>query len=255
RTLRCAIVGRAAEAVNIFTRRRYHRESRNTASSAVPKTLALRHVPFEDLGLLEPLLVELDHDIVYVEAPTSDLSQIDALAADLLVVLGGPIGAYESDLYPFLDREVELLSARLHARRPTLGICLGAQLMARALGARVYASGTKEIGWASLDLSPEGRSTPLRHLADVAVLHWHGDTFDLPEGAERLASTAVCRNQAFRIGNHALALQFHAEAAGPALEAWFVGHACEIGATPGLTVPQLRADTARYSDALVRQGR
>src|SRR5690606_33055345 len=80
RTLRCAIVGRAAEAVNIFTRRRYHRESRNTASSAVPKTLALRHVPFEDLGLLEPLLVELGHDIVYVEAPTSDLSQIDALA-------------------------------------------------------------------------------------------------------------------------------------------------------------------------------
>jgi GMP synthase (glutamine-hydrolysing) len=221
----------------------------------VPQTLAIRHVPFEDLGLLAPLLAELGHDVRYVEAPTADLASLDPLTPDLLVVLGGPIGVYENDRYPFIDREIALLQARLHAKRPTLGICLGSQLMARALGARVYSSGTKEIGWAPLTLSAEGRRSPLRHLDGTAVLHWHGDTFDLPDGAVHLASTTVCRNQAFSIGTHALALQFHGEAAGLALESWFVGHACEIGATPGLSVPQLRADTARHSAALMRQGR
>jgi GMP synthase (glutamine-hydrolysing) len=94
----------------------------------------------------------------------------------------------------------------------------------------------------------------LAHLAGTAVLHWHGDTFDLPADAVRLAATAVCANQAFSVGEHALALQFHAEAAGRALEAWFVGHACEIGATPGLDVAELRADTARHSAAIERRG-
>jgi GMP synthase (glutamine-hydrolysing) len=87
------------------------------------------------------------------------------------------------------------------------------------------------------------------------VLHWHGDTFDLPAGAVRLASTPACRNQAFCAGSHALALQFHAEACGAALEAWFVGHACEIAATPAVSVLQLRADTQRFSAALERAGR
>jgi GMP synthase (glutamine-hydrolysing) len=86
------------------------------------------------------------------------------------------------------------------------------------------------------------------------VLHWHGDTFDLPDGAVRLASTTVCKNQAFCIGSHALALQFHAEAAGRALEAWFVGHTGEIAATPGINVPQLRGDTARCTAAIERAG-
>jgi GMP synthase (glutamine-hydrolysing) len=221
----------------------------------VPHTLAIRHVPFEDLGLLAPLLAERKHDVRYVEAPTADLGAIDPLAADLLVVLGGPIGVYENDRYPFLDAEIALLTQRLGAGRPTLGICLGSQLMAKALGARVYPSGVKEIGWAPLALTAEGTESCLRHLAEVAVLHWHGDTFDLPAGAVRLASTAVFENQAFSVGRHALGLQFHAEAAGRPLEAWFVGHACEIAATSGLGVPQLRADTLRSSPGLERHGR
>jgi GMP synthase (glutamine-hydrolysing) len=112
----------------------------------------------------------------------------------------------------------------------------------------------KEIGWAPLDLTAEGRASCLRHLAGAAVLHWHGDTFDLPQGAVRLASTPACDNQAFSWGKAALGLQFHAEAAGTALESWFVGHAAEIGATPGISVPRLRADTARCSAAMIAAG-
>ncbi len=178
------------------------------------------------------MLTERKHSIRYVEAPTTDLRQLDALAPDLLVVLGGPIGVYENDRYPFVDAEIALLQRRLAAGKPTLGICLGSQLMAKALGARVYPSGIKELGWAPLDLTREGSASCLSHLV-TPVLHWHGDTFDL------FRSEPCCSpprphaaTQAFSAGRHALGLQFHAEACGQPLEAWFVGHACEIAGTP-----------------------
>jgi GMP synthase (glutamine-hydrolysing) len=103
-------------------------------------------------------------------------------------------------------------------------------------------------------LTPAGAASCLKHLGDAHVLHWHGDTFDLPAGAVHLASTPACRNQAFSFGEHALALQFHAEAYGRALEAWFVGHTCEIGATPNVSVGALRAATERHSTELVERG-
>ena len=220
----------------------------------MPATLALRHVAFEDLGLLAPLLAERGHAIRYVDVPTADLDTVDALAPDLLVVCGGPIGVYENDRYPFLDREIEWLAKRIAARRPLLGICLGAQLIAKTLGASVYPSGTKELGWSPVTLTPAGAASCLKHVADIAVLHWHGDTFDLPDGAVHLASTPACRNQAFTFGETTLALQFHAEAAGRALEAWYVGHGCEIAATPGASVGALRAAAARFSPALAERG-
>ena len=217
-------------------------------------TVALRHVPFEDLGLLAPLLAKRGHSVRYVEVPVGGLETVDALAPDLLVVLGGPIGVYENDAYPFIDAEVALLEKRIASGKTVLGICLGSQLVARALGARVYPSGVKEIGWAPIELTDDGRASCLRRLEDTAVLHWHGDTFDLPAGARRLASTRVCANQAFSYGPSTLALQFHAEAAGAALEAWFVGHTAEISNTPGISVKGLRADTARCTSAIERAG-
>src|SRR5262249_57807158 len=111
--------------------------------------------------------------------------------AEVLIVLGGPIGVYQEQDYPFLTDELRVLERRLAADLPTLGICLGAQLMARALGAKVYAGPRKEIGWSPLHLSAAGRRSCLAPLAkrQAAVLHWHGDTFDLPAGATHLAST------------------------------------------------------------------
>jgi len=216
--------------------------------------LVIRHLSFEDLGHLGPLLEERGHQVRFVEAGQDDLGGIDSLSPDLLVVLGGPIGVYEEENYPFLTTEIALLQARLAAKRPTLGLCLGAQLMARALGARVYFSGRKEIGWAPLTLSKAGLRSPLRHLTSP-VLHWHGDTFDLPAGAEHLASTAQTLNQAFAVEGYGLGLQFHPEVTAAGLERWYIGHACEISGVPGLSVPALRAAAARHAGALAKAGR
>ena len=148
------------------------------------------------------------------------------------MVLGGPIGAYETDIYPFLKSEIDLIEYRLSRDLPTLGICLGSQLMAKALGSRVFAGPVKEIGWGGIALTRDGASSCLNPLgeADARVLHWHGDSFDLPAGARRLASNAHYENQAFAYGRNALALQFHLEADPRQLEEWYVGHAVELAA-------------------------
>lgn len=218
--------------------------------------VAIRHLVFEDLGSFAAVLAGRGIRLDYLDAGVDDLAQIDPLGVDLLVVLGGPIGAYEEAIYPFINDELALLRRRLAEDRPTLGICLGAQLMARALGASVYPGPAKEIGWKPLQLTEAGRQSPLAALAPelTSMLHWHGDTFDLPEGATLLASTDICRHQAFAWGRHALGFQCHPEALGRYLERWLIGHACELGAT-GMSVPQLRADNAQYAPALEIQGR
>jgi GMP synthase (glutamine-hydrolysing) len=130
--------------------------------------------------------------------------------------------------YPWLADEIAAVRQRLSHGRPLLGICLGAQIMAAALGAPVYAGPCAEIEWSAVTLSAAGRLSPLRHLSACPVLHWHGDTFDLPPGAIGLASTALTPHQAFSFGSAALALQFHPEVDADRFEAWLVGHTVEL---------------------------
>lgn len=210
--------------------------------------LVLRHLAFEDAGLFNDPLRERGYAIREVDAGVN-ATRSDLEGADLLIVCGGPIGVYETDRYPFLVDEIAALQTRLHATRPTLGLCLGAQLMAAALGARVYPGGTKELGWAPLQLSAAGQASALGVLADLPVLHWHGDTFDLPPGATLLASTSMYPNQAFSVGLHALALQFHAEADSRRIEQWLIGHTGELSGA-GIDINALREASHRHGPAL-----
>jgi GMP synthase (glutamine-hydrolysing) len=213
--------------------------------------VALRHVAFEDLGLLAPIMEREGWDVSFGEAAVDDLGHASIRNAELVIVLGGPIGVYETDDYPFLASEIALIEYRLSRDLPTLGICLGSQLMAKALGSGVYKGPFEEIGWGTIDLTEEGRSSCLGALQDedAVVLHWHGDTFDLPRGATRLASNRNYDNQAFAYGRNALALQFHLEADPRRLEEWYVGHTAELAAVK-VSVAELRAATQRHRDGL-----
>lgn len=224
----------------------------------MPTAVALSHVAFEDLGSLAPVLEERGFTIRAVDACTADLPGLDPLGPDLLVVLGGPVGVYETQTYPFLSAEIALIRRRLQARRPLIGICLGAQLMAAALGAAVYpGKNGKEIGWSPISAGPEAGACPAiaELLAPaVQVLHWHGDTFDLPPGSAHVAATTQYPHQGFVLGAQALALQFHPEVQAAALERWYVGHACEL-AGARIDIARLRADSVRYTTELLPASR
>lgn len=217
----------------------------------------LRHVAFEDLGILENLLQERGFFIRYLEAGVDNLTAIDPLAPNLLVVLGGPIGVYEQEQYPYLQTEIDWIRRRVLEKQPTLGICLGAQLIASALGAKVYPGPLKELGWGPITLTPQGQTTYMKHLVeyDVPVLHWHGDAFDLPENTIPLASSTHYPQQAFSYGNHrVLAMLFHPEVDPVSIERWFIGHAVEIAKTPGVDVRALRADSQKYGTKSIERG-
>ena len=201
-----------------------------------------------------PALAARGFAVSYREAPLDDLAAPELFAADLLVVLGGPIGAYEEAAYPFLAAEIALIERRL---RPG-GRCsasASARSSWRGPWARASIPGAKEMGWAPLELSDAGRRSCLRALGGTAVLHWHGDTFDLPAGATHLAATERTANQAFQWQSHGLALQFHIETTARGLERWYVGHALEIATTAGASVAALREQSARHAPALAGPAR
>jgi GMP synthase (glutamine-hydrolysing) len=222
-----------------------------TLSPDFPDTIyAIQHLAFEDLGALEDVFYQLGFRVRYFEAGIDDLTKA-MQHKGLTIILGGPIGVYETDDYPFLQQEIDLLKVRLKNNLPTLGICLGAQLIAHALGAKVYAGHEKEIGWSKISLSSD-ENNPLAPLTDTAVLHWHGDTFDLPEQAELLASSEIYPNQAFSVGKNILALQFHIEVAADSLEKWLIGHTRELRKA-NINIPALRADNEAYAATLETQ--
>lgn len=208
---------------------------------------AIQHLAFEDLGSFEDIFYQHGFRIRYFDAGVDDL-QLALTHPGLIVILGGPISAYERDRFPFLGQEVDLLKQRLSQNLPTLGICLGAQLIAKALGADVYPGHTKEIGWSQLTLAPVVDNV-LAPLANIKVLHWHGDSFDIPDNAQLLASSTHYPHQAFQLGKNILALQFHLEVMGEDLEKWLIGHCVELDQAK-INIKQLREDNQKYAAQL-----
>jgi len=186
----------------------------------MPRVLAFRHVPFEGLGRIEPVLRAHAYDIDYADlylpsAPLPDISRYHAL-----IFMGGPMSV--NDDLPNLRREEQYIRDAISRGIPLLGVCLGAQLIAHALGAAVRRNPVSEIGWFEIEFTQAARRDPLFQAltAPQPVFHWHGETFDLPPGAELLASSQRCPNQAFRVGDDIYGLQFHLEVTPPMIADW-----------------------------------
>jgi len=214
------------------------------------KLLVLQHVPREPLGMLDPLLRQAGFRIRYVNFHRMPWAQPDMRRYQGLVVLGGPMNVDQQDRHSHLATEIDVIRAALELERPILGVCLGAQLLAAALGAEVRPNPVREIGWYPLELTPAARRDPvLRHLSHgQAVFQWHAYTFEVPAGAEHLASTPSCPNQAFRYGRAAYGLQFHLEADGPLIARWLRDSATrlEVKASGGAPrLQEIEAQTAR----------
>jgi GMP synthase (glutamine-hydrolysing) len=216
--------------------------------------LAVRHVAFEDLGLLGPLVAARGYGVRYHDAGVQPFDTETLMAPDLLIVLGGPIGVYEQEAYPFITDEIAAIAARLEANKPMLGICLGAQMMAAALGAGVAPGPVKEIGWAPLTLTSAAQKSVLAPLGASPVLHWHGDNCELPAGCAHLASTPHCPVQAFARTPLQLALQFHLETEPARFESWLVGHTVELGKA-GIDPRELRTQARTLGPASREVGR
>jgi GMP synthase-like glutamine amidotransferase len=169
-----------------------------------------QHVPFEGLGSIETWMKEAGYTITCTQFYRStEFPKIRKI--DFLVVMGGPMSVNDEDAYPWLPVEKRFIRDTIKHGIPVLGICLGAQLIASAMGADVYPNHVKEIGWFPVQRVSSMERSIFRFPPTAEVFHWHGETFDLPSGATLLASSAACENQAFQFGRAVIGLQFHLE--------------------------------------------
>jgi GMP synthase (glutamine-hydrolysing) len=220
------------------------------------KVWAIMHATHEDLGSFEFILRSYGIFPLPILVKNTDIKTLNPADADLVFILGGAMGVYEADQYPHLHDEIKFIQERIALGKPTIGICLGAQIIAYAMGAKVYKGHKKELGWKTIQITEAGLLSPLRHFShdQGPVMQWHGDTFELPQGALRLASSADYENQAFSFGGHVLALQFHPEVTELKLERWYQCEAKDI-MEAGTTADILRTDAHRHGDALKQRNR
>jgi GMP synthase (glutamine-hydrolysing) len=221
------------------------------------KLLVCQHVAFEILGTLDPLLRGSGFRIRYVNFSRYPDAEPSVDGYHGVVVLGGPMSADETDAYPHLATEIRLIEDAIDKGLPVLGICLGAQLIARALGASVGRNHEKEIGWYDVSPTGAGEEDPVfSHFAPTEkIFQWHGDTFDIPSGGVHLASSPSCENQAFRYGENVYGFQFHLEVDEATIERWLNVpiHRAELAELEGRIDPDvIREQTPLHIDALKR---
>jgi GMP synthase-like glutamine amidotransferase len=172
----------------------------------------IQHVFHEDMGSIKPWITQKGYDLQVTKMFNNE-SLPDTFDFDWLIILGGPMGAYEESRYPWLVEEKRFIEKCIRSDKKVLGICLGSQLIADVLGGKVFKGRFKEIGWQTVSLTQAGKKSKL--FTDFSeletVFQWHGDTFDLPDKAVHLIKSDVCQNQAFSYGDNVLALQFHLE--------------------------------------------
>jgi GMP synthase (glutamine-hydrolysing) len=229
------------------------------------KLLVCQHVAYEILGTLNPLLKEAGFRIRYVNFGRHPHAKPRLDGYYGLVVLGGPMSVRQMDEYPHLATEIALVREAVERRLPVLGICLGAQLVAKALGAEVRANDEKEIGWYDVSLTTAGRQDPLlQHFSQTErIFQWHGDILDIPEGATHLAESTACSSQAFRYGDNVYGFQFHLEVDAAMIGRWLEVpiHRAELEALAGRInpadiereTPQNIEQSMRLSDAVFRE--
>jgi GMP synthase (glutamine-hydrolysing) len=224
------------------------------------KLLVFQHVAYEILGTLDPLLRGSGFRIRYVNFGRYPDAQPSLEGYHGLVVLGGPMNVDQVEQYNHLTAEISLIQNAIHRGLPILGICLGAQLVAKSLGAEVRKNREKEIGWYAVSLTKEGKEDPLfAQFQDTEkIFQWHGDTFEIPEGAVHLVTSSTCANQAFRYQSNVYGFQFHLEVDEFLIERWLQVpiHKKEIENLKGKIDPQrIRHETAFYIDRLKQLSR
>jgi GMP synthase-like glutamine amidotransferase len=221
--------------------------------------LVLQHVAVEGPGTLAPYLEargwQLDTVALYAGARLPE----EARGYQAVIVMGGPMGVYDEAEYPFLRDEHHFLRRAIAQEVPLLGVCLGSQLLAKALRARVYRNPQKEIGWYTVDLTPAGATDPLFAglTSPVPVFQWHGDAFDIPAGAISLASSPLCAHQAFRYGERVYGLLFHLELTPAIIHRWIEAFQDELvslrgSIDPDRIVAELPYRLAAYQQAGAR---
>ncbi len=217
----------------------------------------IEHAPHETAGTVVNTLRKFNIKALPVRLWKGERLPEDVGAEDVVVSMGGPMGVYEEDEYPFIKEELRFLEKAWRRGVKTLGICLGAQLMARALGCRVYRGDQKEIGWYDIELTEEGRRDALLlgFPEKLKVFHWHGDTFELPEGSTLLARSRLFENQLVRMERNWYAVQFHLELTEGMILAWLKQEEnIEEIEEEGLDRKKILEDTELYSDELKRYG-
>jgi GMP synthase (glutamine-hydrolysing) len=211
-----------------------------------------QHIACEDLGTFAPVLTRRGVGAEYVRLFAGDSIPRDVENARALIFLGGPMSVNDEARLGYLADEKTVIRAALAKQMPVLGVCLGAQLLAAAAGARVYPGTRPEIGWEAVSLTEDGRRDPVLSGLEAlsAVFHWHGETFDLPAGAVQLASSAITKHQAFRLGRRAYGLQFHLEVDAAMIASWVGAYPGDLGAEPDAAARRIASDTSRYVDSL-----